>query len=172
MLFSLFFSIIFFIKYYLSNKKSISRLLYLFFLTLSLLSFFHLDIDIDVSVRNLLNFVFIVFCLIIIIDSFNNHIKVKFINSVNFSLFQKRLIYVLTILGFLALVFNIYLVYSISNYQSISEITIDVLKNENGADEYFKMNQPIFIRTFSHLFSPLGYLFLILHFFFLSSQPL
>lgn len=170
MLFSFIFSLIFCIKYYFSNKKSISRLLYLFFLLLSLLSFFHKDIDIEITLRNVLNSIFILSCLIIIIDSFNNHIKVKNIDSVEFTLFQKRIILLLTIVGFLALVFNIYLDYSIYNYYSISDITIQTLKNESGADQYFKINFPRSIRTFTHLFSPLGYLFLVLHFFFLSKQ--
>lgn len=173
MIYSFTFLIIFLVKYFLSNKNSISRNLYVFFSFLSLTSLLHLDINInDISLINFLNFLFILICLIILIDSFNNHVKVTKIVGGEFSQFQKIIIWTLSLLGILALFINLYLVYKIYNYQTISEISITVLKNESGADEYFKLNVPRFIRTYSHFISPLGYFFLILHFFYVHKNSI
>jgi hypothetical protein len=171
MIYSLLFFIIFIANFFFSNKNSIARIIYLFFSFLSILSIFHLESNInDFNLLNSLNFVFIVLCLIIMIDSFNNHIKVKKIVSDEFNSFQINVIFILTCLGILALIINLYLVYRIYSYHTISQITIDVLKNENGADEYFKSNEPRSIRTFSHFISPLGYFFLVLHFYYINRQ--
>lgn len=167
MIYSCAFFLIFLVKYFLSNKNSISRNLYAFFSFLALISLFHLDISInDLDILNIVNFLFILICLIIMIDSFNNHLKVIKIVGGEFNTYQKSIIWVVTFLGILALFINLYLVYKIYTYQTISEISITVLKNETGADEYFKLNEPRLIRTFSHFISPFGYFFLILHFYY------
>jgi hypothetical protein len=171
MIYPIFFFLIFIIKFSFSNKESIARILYLFFSVISFLSLFHLESNInDFNFLNSINFIFIIICLIIIIDSFKNHVKVDEIYCKEFNLFQKNVILILSCLGTLALLINLYLVYKIYSFHSISEITIDVLKNENGADDYFKANEPRSIRTFSHIFSPFGYFFLVLHFMFISRK--
>ena len=174
MIFSGLFSVAFSIKIYLSKKNSISKLLYKFFFILSILSFFHLDININSNVTgaNLFNFSFILGLLIILIDGFNNYTKIDSIEMISLTSFQKNVISIVTILGIIAFIFNTILVYAITKYQSISEIAITALKNDSGADAFFKSNYPRFIRTFTHFISPFGYIFLCMHFYFLSKNKL
>ena len=174
MIFSTLFSVAFFIKIYFSKNNSISKLLYKFFFILSILSFFHLDININsnVSANNFLNFSFILGLLIILIDGFKNYTKIDSIELISLTSFQKKIISIITIFGVIAFIFNTLLVYAIIDYQAINEIAITALKNDSGADLYFKSNYPRFIRTFTHFTSPFGYLFLCLHFYFLSKNKL
>ena len=174
MIFSTLFSVAFLIKIYLSKKKSISKLLYKFFLILSILSFFHLDININsnVTATNFLNFSFILCLLIILIDSFKNYTKIDSIEMISLTSFQKKIIRFITVLGIIAFFFNSLLVYGIFNYQSVSELTVDVIKNEFVADVFYSSNYPRFVRTFTHFISPFGYIFLSLHFYFLSKNNL
>jgi hypothetical protein len=173
MIFSFLFGVLFFLKGFLAKKNSLAKLLYYFFFLLSILSIFHLDIiNQEVTLINVLNFIFISFIFTILIDGFNNFTKINYINTIIFSSFQRRLIIITSLFGLITLFFNVYLVYNIYNYHTIAEIAIDILKNENGADDYFKANHSRIVRTISHLFSPLGYLFLSLHFYFLSKNKL
>ena len=174
MFYSILFSSAFFLKILLSKKHSISGLLYKFFFILSVISFFHIDININsnLTTTNFFNSCFILGLLIILIDSFNNYTRINSIEMVKLTSFQKKIIIIITVLGIIAFAFNIILVKSIFEYQLYEDIEITVLKNEGGADVFFKSNYPRFLRTFTHIISPFGYLFLSLHFYFLSKNNL
>lgn len=162
----------FFAKILLSRSDSIAKRLYVFFFVLSILSSFHLDIDINekLTLMNIVNSSFILGSLIIIIDSFKNYTKISFVEMITLSPFQKLIIQGITFLGVVAFFFNIILVYGIFNFQSTTQLTIDVIKNEFVADVFYRSNYPRFVRTYTHFVSPFGYLFLSLHFFFLGKD--
>lgn len=104
MVFSILFSVAFFIKICLSKNNSISKMLYKFFFILSIVSFFHLDININsnVTTTNFLNFSFILGLLIILIDSFKNYTKIDSIEMISLTSFQKKIIRFITVLGIIA----------------------------------------------------------------------
>jgi len=85
-------------------------------------------------------------------------------------LFYKRLLDFVLITGFVALIINAYIVFKSFNLILASTVTVEEYKNQGGAANYLTSWVPPVLITYSHFISPLGYVALASHFFFLANK--
>lgn len=74
---------------------------------------------------------------------------------------------IITVCNLIAFVINIYIIIHVFSSLVLGIINVQTHKNEGGAGGFFAQLVPHYVLVISYLFSPLGYLSLSLHFFYL-----
>jgi oligosaccharide repeat unit polymerase len=106
--------------------------------------------------------------LFIIFYSFNKYCELSniddsYVNKKKLLIIEKSL----TVIGIITFFVNLYIFYNIFSLLVGEIINVQEFKNEGGASTIFSLYVPSYIITYSNLFSPLGYFFLTLHFYYL-----
>ena len=150
-----------------SRKSSICFFLFMFLLASSIGAYLvgrQPSMDLDVLFYSLYTGVL----LYILFSSFNSYSGLKQYSSSD--IITKRLAVVerfASILGILALCVFIYIFIRVFSSMMIGEIIVQEYKNEGGAADVFKTLVPGPVLTISNFISPIGFLFLSLHFHYL-----
>lgn len=77
---------------------------------------------------------------------------------------------ILTIVGFLVIFIDLFILYKIFAMLTSELFTVQEFKNEGGAEDVFASVVPHPLMTFGRLFSPLGYIYLSFHLYYLILQ--
>lgn len=77
---------------------------------------------------------------------------------------------VISFIGYVLAIVDIFILVRIFSMLSSDFFTVQEFKNEGGAEDVFSSLVPSYLMTFGRLFSPLGYLFVALHFYYLVQE--
>lgn len=77
-----------------------------------------------------------------------------------------------SVIGYVTLLISIYIIYKVFALLLLGAISAEEHKNDGGAAELFATLVPHAFMTWTYLFSPLGYFFLFLHFYYLINRKI
>lgn len=153
------------------KKKSIS--FYLFFLLfISSISAVLVGRQAILTVESLAYQIYISFALYVLFSSFNSYYDVSQIDTSRVSLkWLARFEKCIQIPSFLVILIDIYILITILPHLVAGYIVVNEFKNEGGVDSMamFSSSVPHVLITLTNLFSPLGYICLSMHFYYLIS---
>lgn len=148
-------------------KYSVSKVLFTILLLSSIAAYFvgrQPTLSFDITLYVIYNVVL----LYILFSSFKNYGNIKEFCEKKTS--EKQILVLekfLSIIGILILILNIYILYNVMSLLILGTIDVQGHKNDEGASIIFSYLVPDFLITLSNLFSPLGYFFLSLHFYYI-----
>jgi len=119
---------------------------------------------------DIINSLYIALILFLLIHAFKNHNNVSFIHN---NLYTNRLRFVekgIIYFGLMAFIVNLYIVSNSLGLIFSQEIVVQEYKNEGEAASFLIGWVPSFVLAFTRFVSPIGYLALGLHFFYLTKD--
>lgn len=115
--------------------------------------------------------IYTILILSILFLSFNKYTDIKGVDDSRISSFRLHQVErLLVLIGVIALLINIYILYRIFPLLAAEQINVQEYKNEGGAYGVIDQFVPHIFVTFSNLFSAVGYFFLPMHFYYLSKR--
>lgn len=149
------------------RKQSIAKILVLFLLASSISAFLvgrQPSLSFDVSIYVIYNAIL----LLILFSSFKYYSGIKRFTDQHLSEGRlKDIDNLIIVVGISTLIINIYIFTKVYSLLLLESITVQEYKNEGGAAEIFSLYVPPFVISLSNLFSPVGYVSLTQHFYYL-----
>ena len=158
--------------FFVKGRYSISR--YWFFLLLiSSVCAFVVGRQHQTDVQTLIYVIYNVVLLYFLFYSYKDFSNLKGVESdgINFRKLH-TLERIFGVLCFMAIIVNTYILYKVLNMLSSDIFTVQEFKNEGGAGEVYDSLVPHVLISFSNFVTPIGYLFIGLHFYYLITKDI